>query len=156
MRAHFTGAMLTPAPTTQGPSAQEVVYTFREQMMLKAAEAIQTALDGGAARMANRTYRMHPHIGDAWHYRFAGDDSMESRLPLPECERQGNNISASPKWQKNGCGRGEERSRGQEGRGRRCRYSPSGTGMRSQRSGGSRSPRGGNHCMQKFSESQVG
>ena len=44
--------------------------------------------------MANRTYHMHPHTGDAWHYAFPGDDGMESISPLPECERQGTDISA--------------------------------------------------------------
>ena len=59
VRARFTRAALTPAPTTQGHRGQEVVYTFREEMTLKAAEAIRMALDEGAARMADRTYHVH-------------------------------------------------------------------------------------------------
>ena len=67
---------------------------FREEMTLKAAEAIKNALDEGAACMANRTYHVHPHTGDTWHYAFPGEDGMGSIAPLPECERQGNEISA--------------------------------------------------------------
>ena len=95
--AHFTRAALTPAPTTQGPRGQEVVYTFREEMTLEAGEAIKMVLDEGAACMANRTYHVHPHTGDTWHYAFPGDDCMESIAPLPECERQGNEMSALAK-----------------------------------------------------------
>ena len=62
--AYFMRATLTPAPTTQGHRGQEVVYTFREEMKLKAAEAIKMAQDEGAACMANRTYHVHPHTGD--------------------------------------------------------------------------------------------
>ena len=94
MRAQFTRAALSPAPTTQGHGGQEVVYTFREEMMLRAAEAIKMALDEGAACMANRTYHVHPHMGDTWYYAFPGEDGMESIAPLPECHREGNEISA--------------------------------------------------------------
>ena len=52
------------------------------------------ALDEGAACMANRTYHVHPHTGDTWHYAFPGEDGMESIASLPECERQGTEISA--------------------------------------------------------------
>ena len=85
LRAQFKRATLTPAPTTQGDRGQEVVYTFREEMRLKAAEAIRMALDEGAACMANCTYHVHPHTGDTWHYTFPGGDGMESIAPLPEC-----------------------------------------------------------------------
>ena len=44
--------------------------------------------------MANRTYHVDPHTGDTWQYAFTGDDGVESRAPLPECERQGAEISA--------------------------------------------------------------
>ena len=67
VRAHFTRAAFAPAPTTQGHRGQEVVYTFREEMTLKAAEAIKMALHEGAACMANRTYHVHP-----WHYASPG------------------------------------------------------------------------------------
>ena len=97
VRAQFTRAALSPAPTTQGHRGQEVVYTFREEMTLKAAEAIKMALDEGTACMANRTYHVHPHTGATWHYAFPGEDGMESIAPLPECERQGNEISALAK-----------------------------------------------------------
>ena len=70
------------------------MYTFSEEMTLKAAEAIKMVLDEGAACMANRTYHVHPHTGDTWHYAFPGDDGMESIASLPECERQGAEISA--------------------------------------------------------------
>ena len=53
MRAQFTRATLTQAPTTQGQRGQGVVYTFSDEMTLKAAEAIKMALDEGAACMAN-------------------------------------------------------------------------------------------------------
>ena len=66
MRAQFTRAALTPAPTTQGHRGQGLVYTFGEEMTLKAAEAIKMVLDKGAACMANRTYHVHPHTGDTW------------------------------------------------------------------------------------------
>ena len=92
--AQFTRAALTPAPTTQGHRGQELVYTFREEMTLKAAEAIKMVLDEGTAFMANRTYHVHPHTVDTWHYAFAGEDGMESIAPLPECERQVAEISA--------------------------------------------------------------
>ena len=64
VRAQFTRAALTPAPTTQGHRGQELVYTFREEMTLKAAEASKMVLDEGMACMANRTYHVHPHTGD--------------------------------------------------------------------------------------------
>ena len=94
VRAHFTRAALAPAPTTQGHRGQEVVYAFREEMTLKVAEAIKMALDEGAAHMANRTYHVHPHTGDTWHYAFPGKDSMESIAPLQECDRHRNEVSA--------------------------------------------------------------
>ena len=94
VRAQFTRAALTPAPTTQGHRGQELVYTFTEEMTLKAAEAIKMVLDEGTACMGNRTYHVHPHTGDTWHYAFPGEDGMESIAPLPECERQGAEISA--------------------------------------------------------------
>ena len=93
MRAQFTWAALSPAPTTQGHRGQELVYTFREEMTLKAADAIKMALDEGAACMANCTYHVPPHTGDRWHYAFLGEDGMESIASLPECERQGKEIS---------------------------------------------------------------
>ena len=94
VRAQFTRAALTPAPTSEGHRGHELVYTLSKQMTLKAAEAIRMVLDEGAACMANRTYHVHPHTGDTWHYVFPGDDGMESVAYLPECERQGNEISA--------------------------------------------------------------
>ena len=62
-------------------------------MTLKAAEAIKMALDEGAARMANRTYHVHPYAGETWHYAFPGEEGMESIAPLPECDRQGKKVS---------------------------------------------------------------
>ena len=97
VRAHFMRAALTPAPTTQGHRGQDVVCTFRKEMWLKAAEAIQMAPGEGAACMANRTYHVHPHKGFTWHYVFPGDDSKDSIALLPECERQGNQMSALAK-----------------------------------------------------------
>ena len=94
VHAQFTRAALTPAPTTQGHRGQGLVYTFGEEMTLKAAEAIKMVLDEGTACMANPTYHVHPHTGDTWQYAFPGDDGMESIAPLPECERQGAEISA--------------------------------------------------------------
>ena len=94
VHAQFTRAALTPAPTTQGHRGQGLVYTFGEEMTLKAAEAIKMVLDEGTACMADRTYHVHPHTGDTWQYAFQGDDGMESIAPLPECERQGTEISA--------------------------------------------------------------
>ena len=108
VRAHFTRAALTPAPTTQGHWGQEVVYTFQEGITLKAAEAIKMALDEGSACMANCTYHVQPSTGDTWHYAFPGDDGMESIAPLGESERQGTRYEPSAKLQKNGCGRREE------------------------------------------------
>ena len=93
VREHFTRAALAPAPTTQGHKGQEVVYAFREQMTLKAAEAVQRALDEGAASKANRTYHAHPHTGNTWYYAFFREEGMESIAPLPECDRQGNEVS---------------------------------------------------------------
>ena len=94
LRAQFTRAALTPAPATQGHRGQGLVYTFGEEMTLKAAEAIKMVLDEGTACPAKRTYHVHPHTGDTWQYAFPGDDGMESIAPLPECERQGAEISA--------------------------------------------------------------
>ena len=62
VRAHFTRAVLAPSPTTQGHRGQEVVYAVRDEMALKATEAIKMALDHGAARM-------EPHIPCAAAYR---------------------------------------------------------------------------------------
>ena len=94
MRTQFSRAALSSAPTTQGHRWQELVYTFSEEMTLKAAQAIKMVLDEGAACMANRTYRVHTHTGDTWHYAFPGDDGMESIAFPPEFERQGTEISA--------------------------------------------------------------
>ena len=94
VRTQFTRAALSPAPTTQGHRGQELVYTFSEEMTLKAAEAIKMVLDEGTACMANRRYHVHRHRGDTWHSRFPGDDGMESIASLPELERQGTEISA--------------------------------------------------------------
>ena len=94
VRAQFTRAALSPAPRTQGHRGQELVYTFREEMTLMAAEAIKMVLDEGAACMANHTYHVHPHMGETWHYAFPGEDGMGSIVSLPECERQGAEISA--------------------------------------------------------------
>ena len=93
VRAQFTRAALTPAPRTVH-RGQELVYTFGEEMTLKAAEAIKMVLDEGTACMANRTYHVHPHTGDTWQYAFPGEDGMESIAPLPEWKRQGAEISA--------------------------------------------------------------
>ena len=70
------------------------MYTFSEEMTLKAAEALKMELDEGTACMANRTYHVHPHTGDTWHYAFPGKNGMESIVSQPECERQGAEISA--------------------------------------------------------------
>ena len=94
VHAQFNRAALTPANTTQGHRGQGLVYTFGEEMTLKAAEAIKMVLDEGTACMANRKYHVHPHKGDTWQYAFPGDDGMDSITPLPECERQGAEISA--------------------------------------------------------------
>ena len=71
-----------------------MVYTFQEELTLYGAEAIRVALDKGPARIVSRTYHLHPHTGDRWHYAFPGDDSTEGILPLPECMLQGSNILA--------------------------------------------------------------
>ena len=97
MRAHFTRAALTPAPTTQGHRGQEVVYTSWGEMTLKVAEVIKMALDEGAACMAKRTFHVHPHDGDTWHYPVPEEYGMKSIGLLPECERQGNEVSALAK-----------------------------------------------------------
>ena len=55
VQAHFTGAKLAPAPTTQGHRSQQVVYTSQGEMRLRAVKAIKMRLDEGAVRMANRT-----------------------------------------------------------------------------------------------------
>ena len=70
------------------------MYALREEMTLKAAGAIKMALHEGAARMANRTYDVHPHTGDTWRYAFPGEHDMGSIAPLPECERQDSQVSA--------------------------------------------------------------
>ena len=106
VRAKFTTAALSSAPTTEGHRGQELVYTFREEMTLKAAESIKMALDEEVACMTNGTYHVHPHTGDTWHYAFPGDtwhyafsgeDGMESIASLLDCERQGNEILALAK-----------------------------------------------------------
>ena len=45
VRAQFTRAALTPAPTTQGHRGQGLVYTFGKEMTVRAAEAIKMVLD---------------------------------------------------------------------------------------------------------------
>ena len=123
MRAHFMRAALTPAPTTQGHREQEVVYTFREEMTLKAAEAIKMALDEGAACMANRTYHVQPHTGDTWHYAFPGEDVTESRAPAGVSEAGQRDIG--PRQASRGMRVGDGKSRaGDMGVGaiRRARY----------------------------------
>ena len=47
--------------------------------------------------MANRTYHVHPHTGDKWHYAFPGDNGMEGISPLLGCILQGNDTSALAK-----------------------------------------------------------
>ena len=97
VRAQFAKAALSRAPTTEGHRGQEVVYTFGEEITPKAAKAIKMALDEGAACMANRTYHVHHHTGETWHYAFPGEDGMVSIAPLRECVRQGNEILALAK-----------------------------------------------------------
>ena len=97
MRTHFTRAAWAPAPTTQGHRGQDVAYAFQEEMKLKVAEAIKLALDEGAEGMANRTYHVHLHTENTWHYAFPGEEGMKSILPLPECEIQRNEVSALAK-----------------------------------------------------------
>ena len=92
--AQSTRAALSPVPTTQGHRGQKLVYTFREEMTLKAAEAVKMAVDEGAACMADGTYHVHPNTGDTWHYTFPGEDSMENIAALPEFGRQDNEMSA--------------------------------------------------------------
>ena len=80
--AHFTRATLAPTPTTQGHRGQEVVYTFREEMILKAAEAIRMSLDEGTTRMANRTYHLHPHTVE-WEVRHGQEARYQYNVPVP-------------------------------------------------------------------------
>ena len=87
VQAHAKGAEL-------GQRRQEVVYTFKEDMTLKAEEAIKMVLVEGPAGMAHGTYHVHLHTGDTWHFAFPGDDGMEGIPPLPDCVLQGNGISA--------------------------------------------------------------
>ena len=47
--------------------------------------------------MANCTSHVHPHTANRWHYAFPVEAGMESIAPLPECERQGNELSALPR-----------------------------------------------------------
>ena len=94
LRTQFTRAALSPAPMMQGHRGQELVYTFSEEMTQKAAEAMKMVLDEGAACITYRTYHVHPHTGDTWHYAFPGADGMESIASLPGCERQGTEISS--------------------------------------------------------------
>ena len=102
---------MSPAPRTQGHQGQELVYTFGEGMTLKAAEAIKMVLDERAACMANRTYHVHPHTGDTWHYAFPEDDGMGSVASLPKCVRgKALRYRPSSEWPKNGCERREVRS----------------------------------------------
>ena len=108
VRAQFTRAALSPAPTTQGHQGQELVYTFREEMTLKAAEAIKMVLDEGAACMANRTYHVHPHTGDTWHYTFPREDGRESIASPRSVRGRALRYWPLPEWQKNGCGKREE------------------------------------------------
>ena len=54
-------------------------------------------LEEGAARTANRTYRLHPHTGDTWHDVLPGEEGTEDILALPECVRHGDNRSALAK-----------------------------------------------------------
>ena len=100
------------------------MYTFSEEMTLKAAEAIKMVLDEGAACMPNRTYHVHPHMGDTWHYAFPRNDGMESIASLPECERQGTDILALARVAEE-CVRetgGEEHGKWAGGAIRRARY----------------------------------
>ena len=97
LRAHFMGANLALASTTHGHRGQEVVYTFRERMTLKAVKAIKMTSNERAARIANRTYHVHPHTGDTWHYALPVHNGMEGISPLLECILQGNDISALAK-----------------------------------------------------------
>ena len=55
------------------------------------------ALDEGTACMADHRYIVHPHTGDTWHYVIPGEDGKESISLLPECDRQGDEVSALAK-----------------------------------------------------------
>ena len=124
VQRQFTRAALSPAPTTQGHRAQELMYTFSKEMTLKAAEAIKMVLDEGAACMAHRTYHVHPDTGDTWHCALPGDNGMESTASLPECERQGSEILAlarvAEEWVRETGG--EEHGKWAVGAIRRARY----------------------------------
>ena len=106
IRTHFTGAKLAPAPTTQGHRGQEVVYTFRAEMKLKAAETIKMTLGEGAARIANCTYHVHPHRENAWRvYRpsLSVRCTATTYRPSPRwqrscCNRRGGRVGTSGRW----------------------------------------------------------
>ena len=74
-----------------------MVDTFRQEMTLKAAEAIKMALDEGAVCRAKRAYHVHPDTADTWHYAFLGEGGMEGIALLPKCAQQGNDVSAIAK-----------------------------------------------------------
>ena len=100
------------------------MYTFSEEMTLRAAEAIKMVLDEGTSCMANRTYHVHSHTGDTWHYAFPGEGGIESIVSLPECERQGAEISAlasvAEEWVRETGG--EEHKKWAVGANQRARY----------------------------------
>ena len=58
---------------------------------------MKMALDEEVARMANRTYQVHPHTVDTRHYVSPGEEGMESISPLPESDIQGKEVSALAK-----------------------------------------------------------
>ena len=108
VRAQFTRAALTPAPTTQGHSGQELVYTFSEEMTLKAAEAIKMVLDEGrrawptARTMCTRTR------GTRGITRSRGTTAWRVYRHCQSVRGKALRYRPSPEWQKNGCGRWEE------------------------------------------------
>ena len=116
LRAHFLGATLAPEGTTKERRGQEAVYTFGEEMTLKAAEAFKMAPDEGAARMANCTYHVHTHTGDTWHYAFPRKTAWRVYRPCWSVCGRTTTYQPSPRWQKSERERRERWSRG-EGQG---------------------------------------
>ena len=83
---------------------------------MKAAEATKMSLDEGTAHMAKRTYHVHLHNGDTWHYPSPGDGARRVYCHCRSVSGRATTYQPSPRLQKNECGRREERSRGERQR----------------------------------------
>ena len=108
VRTPSTAAAFARAPTMQGCREQEVVYTFHEEMTLKAADAIKMTLNEDEARMGNHTYHVHPHTGTRSILRSRGMTAWRVYHPYRKVCCRATTDRPTHSWRRRGCKRREE------------------------------------------------